>query len=227
MHVLIVDQCSASKALEGDVDSADLEDLNEATAAPDNSERIEAGDLYTGKQQRRIGSAVRTLRQNGHDADRYFVSAGFGLVAETDRLPHYDETFSSMSDGEIRRRGEELGITEDLLDCLEESYDLVILALGADYYRSIDLDRVLESVTETPVVLFNREGDEESRENVLSIPARTEQARENGSTVVGLKGTYLKRFASQLGEDATDLDLDQIRAFCTESDTSPTAVDDF
>lgn len=233
MRVLIIDQCSASKSYSDDIDPFGLDELDgspEELLEERDVNGIEARDLYTGKQQRRIGTAVRTLRQNGHEVDRYFISAGFGLVSEVERLPPYDVTFSDMNIGEIRQRGEELGITDDVLCQFKEgdSYDLAFFVLGKDYYRSLDMERLLTEIAQdTTTVLFNREEDSEKRDHVVSISARTEQARENGSTVIGLKGTYLKRFASKLDRDVDVLSGRQVVEFCTSRETSQKRFGEF
>lgn len=223
MHLLIVDQCSASKSVPESVEVIEAERNDRspsAVLADDDYASIPARDFYTGKQQRRITDAVRTLQANGHDVERCFISAGFGVVGEAEKLPPYDATFSGRSDGSIRRRSDELGITSDLVDRIEtgEPFDIIFLPLGADYYTAVDLNRVYAAISnETVVVVFNREEDQQ-RENVISIPARTEEAKTHGSTVVGLKGTYLKRFASQLEDNTGPLDPDTIDAFCRATD---------
>lgn len=223
MRFLIVDQCSASKSVPESAAVIDAERNDRspsAVLADDEYAGIPARDLYTGKQQRRITDAVRTLQANGHDVERCFISAGFGVVGETAKLPPYDATFSGSSDGSIRRRSDELGITSDLVDRIGtgEPFDIILLPLGSDYYTALDLDRVYAATPEeTVVVVFNREEDGQ-RENVISIPARTEEAKLHGSTVVGLKGTYLKRFAKQLGDNTGPLAPDTIDAFCRAPD---------
>ena len=232
MRILIVDQCSASKDHSDGVDPLELDDIEgspEEAISSSDLNGIEAADLYTGKQQRRIDTAVRNLRQKGHEVDRFFVSAGFGLVRETERLPPYNVTFSGMNNERIRQRGEELGITDKLVDQVgKDRYELAFFALGSDYYRAMDIEQVLASVPkETTVIMFNREEDEEEWGNVLSIPARTEEARENGSTVIGLKGTYLERFASRLDEGSVEIDEEVIRDYCESSETSQTNFDEY
>lgn len=203
MRFLIVDQCSASKSHPNDAPVVSDERLpNSPQELIDDlgTMGIPACELYNGKQQRRISEAIRILRRNGHEVERLFISAGFGLVDESEELPPYDTTFSGMVDADIHRRSKELGITQDLLEKIDEieAFDVVILPLGADYYSALDVSSILEALpSETMVVVFNREDDADG-DHIISIPARTEEARENGSTVIGLKGTYLKRFATRL-----------------------------
>lgn len=233
MRILIIDQCSASKAYD---DATEPLTRQEITASPDallsqhDLNGIEAGDLYVGKQQRRINTAVQTLIRKDHDVDRWFISAGFGLVSASDRLPPYDVTFADMSASEIRKRGSQLNVTEDLLTKLTGSstYDVVFLPLGKDYYRSIEIDEVLAQISdETLLVLFNREEDATNQENIISIPARTEQAREYGSTVIGLKGTYLKQFAAELDPTEETISAKQVIEYCQSASLSQKSFADF
>lgn len=230
MRILVLDQCSSSKTTRGNADSLTLETIDEAftgSSGLDEGNQIPAADLYKGKQQERIKEAVRILRRNNHKVDRYFISAGFGLVRESEPLPPYDISFSQMDENQMRQRSEKLRITEDLIKLFDtNNYEIAIFALGKAYYKSIDLDRILGFIPDsTMIVLFNREKDEAKRDNVISIPARTEEARENGSTVIGLKGTYLKRFASKLGPDVEELVSDEVVEFCLSKDTTQSKLE--
>lgn len=223
VRFLIVDQCSASKSV-SDSDAVVDADRNERAPTEVIAERDAVGtparDLYTGIQQRRISEAVRILRGNGHDVQRLFISAGFGLVEETDELPPYDATFSGQSDDVIRQRSDDLRITTDLEERVrtEDAFDIIFLPLGADYYAALNLDRVYASVPEeATVVVFNREEDEH-RDHVLSLPARTDEAKTNGSAVIELKGTYLKQFATGLEKGRGPLGHGAIEALCLAQD---------
>ncbi|GAB3680434.1 hypothetical protein GCM10028857_03150 [Salinarchaeum chitinilyticum] len=185
-----------------------------------DSDGIPARELYAGKQQRRITDAVRILRENGHEVQRWFISAGFGLVDETDELPPYDATFSGASSETIQQRSRELGITAAVVEQISvtDIFDIVFLPLGADYYSTLDLDRVYAAIPDgTTIVVFNRE-DDQNLENVVSIPARTKEAKRHGVTVIELKGTYLKQFASRLGKRNGPLDADTIEVLCREEE---------
>ncbi|MEA5409613.1 hypothetical protein VB773_19890 [Haloarculaceae archaeon H-GB2-1] len=92
LDVLIIDQCSGSKEFPDDAPVFDADETlqfsRQDLLARDNVPGVAARDLYTGRQQNYVRDAVRRLRSNGHSVDRYFISAGFGLVAEDDHLPH-------------------------------------------------------------------------------------------------------------------------------------------
>jgi hypothetical protein len=206
LNVLVIDQCSGSKDVPENATEFELEELEDASKEEllerDNVPSITAQDLYTGRQQENVTDAGRLLRKNGINVDRHFISAGFGLVGEDERLPPYEVTFSSMNVSEIRERSRKLGIKEDVHRLLTESnYDIVFFTLGEDYFKSIDIDEAVRKVPPNSIgVVFNRELADDQYANIVSVPARTEDAKRHETIVIGLKGHYLKNFALNLSE---------------------------
>lgn len=225
MRILIVDQCSGSKDCASDLAEIDQERTGELSReealAEVGIDGIPAKNLYVGKQQRRITEAVDSLTTKGYEVDRYFISAGFGLIQADERLPPYEATFNNMAKAERDERSQRFKLTERIESLVEdEDFSLVFFALGSKYYGAFDLESVLATTpTETAVVLFNQERLATRYENVESVPARTEQGKKFGSTVVGLKGTYLKNFATSLAEDDTNISASKAAEYCT---TKPT-----
>lgn len=230
MKILIIDQCSKAKNYAEDFTPIDEETL-ESTSLTDLQEQsrppaIEARKMYGGRQQRYIGQAVASLRSSGDEVDRYFISAGFGLVEETERLPPYDVTFAEKSKGEVKSRGEQLGIECQLIEIIGGEYDLIFFALGADYYASFNLSNVLQRVSkDTWAVCFNHESMTDPFDNVVSLPARIEQAKEQETIVVALKGRYLRNFAEYRSRGRQISSRDDIVMYCTEGYTSQTELD--
>ena len=232
LDILVIDQCSGSKYVPegtrifeaGDLDTYSREEL----LSFDNVRGIEARDLYTGRQQEYITEAVRQLKEEGHDVQRYFISAGFGLVEESTVLPPYEVTFSGMKVAEIRERSADLNIKTDLARVLEQAdYDVVFFSLGKDYYTSIDIDRTVQKVRSDRIgVVFNRDLVDEQFENIVSVPARTEDAKRHGTIVIGLKGLYLKNFAFNL-PDVEKIDPDAIQTLCRYVDGEQIAMERF
>jgi hypothetical protein len=225
MDILIVDQCSGDKSYpeqfrpftEEQVDSQGLETLRRKERVP----KRKARDLYTGRQQQFITEAVERLRSTGDSVDRYFISAGFGVVEEMEVLPPYDVTFTGKTAAEIQTRGERLNIEEDLRELVQNSYDIIFLSLGSDYYRSFDLRGLSNTVPkETWLVCFNCEELAAERKNVVSIPARTEQAREQGTIVVALKGRYLQNFAEHRAAGTLPESIDELAEYCMDGYTT-------
>ena len=226
LDILVIDQCSGSKEIPDDApifgEEETLQFSREGLLARDNVPSIAARDLYTGRQQNHVKSAIRWLLRQGHDVDRYFVSAGFGLVAEDEYLPPYEVTFSSMNVSDIRERSAKLDIQKDLRHLLQEAdYDIVFFTLGKDYYTSIDIDEMVQEVRSDRIgVVFNRELVEDQFDNIESIPARTEDAKEHGTIVVGLKGQYMKNFARYI--DTVDtLRPETIEELCRRAEEVP------
>ncbi|MCO8266298.1 queuine tRNA-ribosyltransferase tRNA-guanine transglycosylase [Haloferax sp. AB510] len=227
LNILVVDQCSGSKEFPDGAPVFDAEETleysREELLERDNVPEIAARDLYTGRQQKYVREAVRTLRDDGHDVSRYFISAGFGLVSETELLPPYEVTFSSMNVGEIRHRSSELNIRPDLEAVLKQGdYDVVFFTLGSDYYTSIDIDSLVRDVPADQIgVVFNRDLVNDQYDNIVSVGARTEDAKNHGTIVVGLKGVYLKNFARRVGT-VDSLDPDLVETLCREVVDGPT-----
>lgn len=218
MKVLIIDQCSGSKSYpdpspvfdSDDIDSAEVSDVinRDGVAAK------KAKNLYSGRQQAFIDEATNLLRQNGVNVDRFYISAGFGLIDESTILPPYEVTFSKMSKERIRDRSEKLGIQRNLLNLLSShEYDIVFLPLGKDYYTAIDVpELVRETGEDTWFALFNYADID--WDNLISLDARTDQAREFGVIVVELKGKLIKNFAERIDEGHPVRGIEDIREHC-------------
>ncbi|WP_435344857.1 DUF6884 domain-containing protein [Haloarchaeobius sp. HRN-SO-5] len=231
LDVLVIDQCSGSKDVPGDAYVFDADETlqfsRDELLARANVHGVAAKDLYTGRQQGFVKEAVRRLEEQGHDVQRYFVSAGFGLVSADDLLPPYEVTFSSMNVGEIRERSRALHIQEDVERVLAEAdYDVVFFTLGSDYYTSIDIDEMVQEVRADRIgVVFNRELVDEQFDNVVSVAARTDDAKNHGTIVVGLKGLYMKNFARRI-DDVDVLEPTVIEELCRRVDgPAQTAVE--
>lgn len=220
MKVLIIDQCSGSKDYRKSSGVLDVEEVDSTTRTEAvNSDGIvakKAKNLYSGRQQALIDEATNLLREADVEVDRYFISAGFGLVEESTLLPPYEVTFSSMSDEQVQQRSEDLGIQAALTEVINSNeYDVLFLPLGKDYYNALDLQELYQTAgTDTAVAVFNREEDEEEYENVLSLSARTDEAREFGVIVVELKGKLIKNFAERVANRESVAGLESIREYC-------------
>lgn len=231
MRILIVDQCSGSKDYPDSARLYDVEDIDQfgvETVREDSDITLPARDLYDGRQQQFIDEAVETLRAHDHHVDRKFLSAGFGLVNERERLPPYEATFREMDAETAMERAADFGVTEAISSLLAdgEPYDVVFLSLGDDYLTPVDLEVILGSLpAETIAVLFNREEVATRFENVVSLSARTADAKAHGTITVALKGQYLKNFAMRVG-DSTPTVADMV-SLCTETDSSQAGFDNF
>ncbi|NEU59178.1 DUF6884 domain-containing protein [Halorussus sp. MSC15.2] len=229
LDILIIDQCSGSKNTPETAPEFDAEETLQFSRTEllerDDVPGIAARDLYTGRQQEFVKDAVRRLEREDHDVRRYFISAGFGLVEETESLPPYEVTFSSMNVSEIRERSAQLRIREDLEQVMAESdYNVVFFTLGKDYYTSIDIDEMVQDVPADRIgVVFNRELVDEQFDNIVSVPARTDDAEKHGTIVVGLKGLYMENFARRI-DSISRLQPETIEKLCRRVDKEPSQV---
>lgn len=234
MRFLIVDQCSHTKAIPDAVERFDdqtltshsREELLDRAHVP----AVPAGELYDGQQQRLISSATDRLRATGDSVDRVFISAGFGIVDETTELPPYNVTFTDRSDDAITQRARTLEIHGDLQRYIQSGspYDAIFFALGKNYYLSFDLAELLATIPDTTkIILFNREGVATAHPNVCSIPARTGEAKEQGTIVVALKGQYLLNFAKHREQGMDVNGLADIVSYCTTPITEQTGIEDY
>lgn len=226
MKILIIDQCSKAKK-NPDVPVDDSLSHHE-TVERDDLPKYKARDLYEGRQQEFVSDAVDIFRDNGDEVDRVFISAGYGVVEETEKLLPYDKTFSGLSNGEIRERSSQLKIQEDILELLNREYDLIFFALGNKYYQAIDIDTVLTEVSDkTIVVTFNRDITSNEDINHISIPARTKQAKEQGAIVVALKGKYLKNLAEHRKRGMNIQSKEDVFRYCTTEPSTQSDLEEY
>ena len=231
MRVLIIDQCSGEKDIPDDcarldestIDEQGLESLLEM----DDLVSRRARNLYDGRQQRLITEAVDQLAAAGIHVDRYFVSAGFGFVAEDQELPAYDVRFQNK--GHAKQRGHELGLPTDVTHQIEtKEYDIVFLPLGATYYEAVDVENAVKQVPKgTFVVVFNRNQLASNLPNVVSLTANSETGSKYGGGAIGVKGTYLKNFAANVAAGRTIAETADIEEYCTTPPTEQAGFEQF
>lgn len=233
MRILIVDQCCSAKKTTQRTESVPKETIDsvsrEELIQQDGVESYRAAELYQGRQQSRIKEAVQTLESADDEVQRVFVSAGFGVVEASESLPSYDITFANMGVEEIRDRATQLEIYTDLREYLRQTaYDILYFALGTDYYRSIQIEELLDDISGDPyVVLFNQEEFENRDQNIISIPARTPQAEQFGTTVIALKGEYLSNFAAHRAQGDAVESYTDIEDYCQSEVSSQSGLDDY
>lgn len=154
--VLVVSNCSSEKLYEDssigceEIDTTSQEELLErypGFSAP-------ASNMYTGVEHPYVKSAVANLRELS-DVSWKIVSAGYGLLDETDEIMAYDCSTSNIRDVQDRaeRMGydlcertqretrqavaREIGISSCLRKALGPKYDLVFLTLSTPYLIAI------------------------------------------------------------------------------------------
>jgi hypothetical protein len=161
--------------------------------------------------------------------DRHFISAGFGVVDEATELPPYRVTFADMGNEDIEQRTQELGLSEAVHGLVtDQAYDVVFFALGRDYMLGLKMEEILDAISgESIAVLFNQKAVADRFNHMVSVPARTEQARDQGAIVVALKGVYLQNFADHLSQGASVTEADDVREYCMQEVTTQTEFDQY
>jgi hypothetical protein len=141
---LVLSACTGLKALR--TDSLSLSDLRSVTRrralldGREPRERLPAGELYLGAQHCRLTEGVRAAAGAGCDIDVRIVSAGFGLVESTTRLPAYDATFSTMARAERAAWGAELGLPLTVRSALAAPRPFALVLLGSAYMDACALE---------------------------------------------------------------------------------------
>ncbi len=142
MKILVINSCGKKK-----LGSHDLQPTCKDLDTKDKRDKIlekyadisySAGELYTGNQAKTVRKAIKILR-TVHEVDLFIISAGFGIVAENDKLPPYECSFNKMGEIKIREMAQSFAIS-DKLESFTDDYDLIYLVLGKNYLHTIDLN---------------------------------------------------------------------------------------
>jgi hypothetical protein len=161
--------------------------------------------LYAGEQHRRLMEGVEFFRiaQCAFEIDLRILSAGFGLIRGSRRLPLYDLSFSGMGAADIEARAQELKIPHSLGRLLSEEHALTLLLLGDDYMRAASIDALRR--VGGPVIAFGGEKLSQRADGLplRVIPARKAEARRFSCGLVGLKGELAKRLLTLLASDVS------------------------
>lgn len=97
-----------------------------------------ARELYTSSRIQGFANLVDSLRSEGHDVAYHILSAKHGLVEESTELKPYDETFSGQDDRTVARRGEQLGVYEDLVEAISQfGPSRIFLGVSRDYIPAV------------------------------------------------------------------------------------------
>jgi hypothetical protein len=162
-----------------------------------------AGELYTGQQHLRLMEGVRIIRNVLGDSalDVSILSAGYGLIAEKQKIAPYEVTFNGMKSHEVDAWAKHLGIHEDIVNRIQ-SADLVFFLLGDNYLRALQLPIPTRS---DQTVVFLASGSAarkiptlDAKTYVLSLSNAAAKRYRYG--LVGLKGFLFKKFAEAVAE---------------------------
>ncbi len=140
IKILILSSCSKKKLinLNGQPNCNDLNSKNKREywkqLLKEHSKSAE--EMYLGSQANSIKKAVSILREN-YEVHYYIISAGFGLIKSDTLIPPYDCSFAKKKFANIRESAKDLEIEEELGKVLENTYELIFLALGKSYLITV------------------------------------------------------------------------------------------
>jgi len=213
-QVVVVSNCSATKThapvLRPDAYTdtwIDSDGRAQAGRQYTNAPRVVARDLYAGREHMLIKKAVGAARAKGMTVAWYIVSAGYGVVRETDQLLPYDQSFVNMPPDQKRSTAARLSISSHLLVVLEAaphcapgedcSHEHSFVALAADYLEAAQLHTRAGDGKLSRCHLYapqSYRGDWEKRTALKHFePATSEAATREGAGLVWLRGAMLSK----------------------------------
>jgi hypothetical protein len=216
MDILVISGCSGDKEFDEapigceELDSTSREDLLETY--PDYV--APAAKMYTGAEHECVRQAVANLRSYA-DVTWRIVSAGYGVVAENERIVTYDCTLSGIDAVRDRAKrmghdpsaltidetrqavGRELNLSADLKGELAEGYDLVFVTLS-EPYLSATAGTFAELPEETTVFVFASKGSKSYVGDAYWVPATEDVRAALGTTWFKLRGELLWKLSENV-----------------------------
>ncbi|WP_251331104.1 DUF6884 domain-containing protein [Haloplanus pelagicus] len=220
MNILVISGCSGDKQFDEapigceELDSTSRDDLLETY--PDYV--APAAEMYTGDEHERVRQAVANLRSYANVTWR-IVSAGYGVVAENERIVAYDCTLSDINAVRDRAKrmghdpsaltidetrqavGRELNLSADLKGELAEGYDLVFVTLSEPYLVATG-EAFTELLERAVVFVFASKGAKPYVGDGYWVPATEEVRASLGTTWFELRGELLWTFSESVDETA-------------------------
>ena len=156
-QILVVTSCTGEKLYKPST-QLKLEDFKDISRLQKYSEQLSefaapAGKMYTGQQHLQAMEGVHILRENlgQTSVDVLILSAGYGLISESQTIVPYEVTFTTMKAQEIDEWAQDLGIHQAFEEAII-GYDLVFMLLGENYLRALSLP-VLTQPSQTLIFL--------------------------------------------------------------------------
>lgn len=196
--ILVLTSCTAKKKYTAQLCWADFE---KGTHLTKSLKFTPAGEMYTGEQHVRLMRGVKAARAAGVEVEVWILSAGYGLIPETQSIAPYEATFLALPEKELKRRAGILGLPKKVPKLLNRSgYDLKIIMLGEHYLKTFSLADVH---SKDPVVILGSQilKERPSPAMLHKIILETEDTRRFGCGLVGLKGEVVARMLGQISDD--------------------------
>jgi queuine/archaeosine tRNA-ribosyltransferase len=207
--ILIITSCTGEKAV-NDENQLTIDDLRQGNAYINEREAeladvmMPAEKLYTGMQHARLMRGISTIRKNKHfKVDLQILSAGYGLVPGSKKLPPYEATFNGMKMKELAEWAEFLNVPGDVRKTLAKSYDLILVLLGDGYLRACQFDDAVQ--LGGPSVFLTGKASAKrlpSLENLQTVILGNPDTRKFACGLVGLKGEVAARLCEHIASGA-------------------------
>lgn len=163
-----------------------------------------AGEMYTGQQHLKLMEGIRYLRSNfGDDSVSVkILSAGYGLLDESEQIVPYELTFNSMRASQIDNWANFLGVKHAVEEAIK-GYKIVFFLLGNSYIRALKLP-VEKSENQRLVFLAGPSSSNlipPDEEDYLIVPVGQKDAKLYKFGLIGLKGYLFNLLCKELVED--------------------------
>ncbi|GAB5491380.1 MAG: hypothetical protein Phog2KO_15950 [Phototrophicaceae bacterium] len=232
IKIQILTSCTGEKVASPDnqLTAEDFLAIHDAVAFATKEARLDAyrtpaEDIYTGLQHVQLMEGVRQFRaDSGVDSlNTWIVSAGYGIISGDEAIVPYECTFQTMKASEIDTWAKHLNIPASARDFFALEADLVLVLLGKQYLRALQLDDELEFAS--PTLFLASDSSQKfirGRGNYLTILLSNKEAKRFSYGLVGLKGELTRRllnlFASReqfetVLEQLFDPDFDKLSLF--------------
>ena len=155
---------------------------------------LPACDMYTGDQHLRLMQGISEFKAHNHKVELYIVSAGYGLLHETQHIAPYECTFSTMTAKQINEWSTTLQIPQQCAKVFSQnSFDLVIVLLGDKYLRALQLSNSTEFNSPTIFLCANKSKELiKGQGKIFTVPLAATEAKQFHCGLVGLKGEVAK-----------------------------------
>lgn len=202
MKILVITSCTSLKKYKT-VNQLQPEDFLSterlaARSAELKSYGTSATDMYTGQQHLHLKAGLEQLRTCYKEPviDLHIISAGYGLLNESDIIFPYNATFKGLKSKELLARSNSLQLHERV-ETLITDYDLVLFLLGAEYVRALQLPfEVPDTVTQIFLIGTGSQKLIPDLPNIHFVPAGPSLRRKLQTTYTTLKGLVFERLCA-------------------------------
>ena len=202
MKVLVVTSCTSWKKykLINQLQPEDFLSTERLAARSAELKHYEtsATDMYTGLQHRYLKAGLEQLRTCYREAnvDLHIISAGYGLLNESDAIIPYNVTFAGLKKKELLARSNSLQLHEGV-ETLITNYELVFFLLGAEYIKALQLPfEVSDMITQVFLLGKGYRKLIPDASNTHFVPIGNDLARELGVMGVALKGFVFRQLCA-------------------------------